>query len=84
MARAKWFVLPHCIPFITKLERQKGNIIFSAELARRYGDQGIVSTALNPGGIKTELARHEGSFTQMIYVCHSYIIPVESKSELYL
>lgn len=27
----------------------KGNIVFSNELARRYGDQGIVSTALNPG-----------------------------------
>ncbi|KAF9234872.1 NAD(P)-binding protein [Melanogaster broomeanus] len=29
--------------------RRSGNIIFSAELKRRYGDQGIVSTSLNPG-----------------------------------
>lgn len=28
---------------------RKGNVIFAAELARRYGDQGIVSTSLNPG-----------------------------------
>ncbi|KAF7367271.1 NAD(P)-binding protein [Mycena sanguinolenta] len=30
-----------------------GNVIFSNELARRYGPQGIVSTALNPGHIRT-------------------------------
>ncbi|KAJ6607901.1 NAD(P)-binding protein [Mycena sp. CBHHK59/15] len=35
-----------------------GNIVFSAELARRYGDQGLVSTSLNPGNLKTELVRH--------------------------
>jgi NAD(P)-dependent dehydrogenase (short-subunit alcohol dehydrogenase family) len=43
-----------------------GNVLFAAEVARRYGDQGIVSTALNPGGIKTELGRYFNSFTQMI------------------
>ncbi|KAG1744602.1 uncharacterized protein EDB91DRAFT_1123331 [Suillus paluster] len=47
-------------------QSKMGNAIFSAELARQYGSQGIISTALNPGGIKTELARHHGSFTQMI------------------
>ncbi|KAF8585072.1 NAD(P)-binding protein [Ramaria rubella] len=35
-----------------------GNVVFSHELARRYGDQGIVSTALNPGIIRSELQRH--------------------------
>lgn len=35
-----------------------GNIVFALELAKRYGDQGIVSTALNPGTIKSELHRH--------------------------
>ncbi|KAG8216441.1 hypothetical protein J3R82DRAFT_6547 [Butyriboletus roseoflavus] len=38
----------------------RGNIVFVAELTRRYGDQGIVSTSLNPGGIETELQRHSG------------------------
>src|SRR6267154_4080296 len=33
-----------------------------------YGDKGIVSTALNPGGIKTELLRHRSSFAQMLMV----------------
>ncbi|KAJ7651646.1 hypothetical protein DFH06DRAFT_1282855 [Mycena polygramma] len=35
------------------------NVTFSNELARRYGDKGIVSTAVNPGNLKdTELSRH--------------------------
>ncbi|KZT40954.1 NAD(P)-binding protein [Sistotremastrum suecicum HHB10207 ss-3] len=34
------------------------NVLVAYELARRYGDMGIVSTALNPGNIKTELQRH--------------------------
>ncbi|OJA21276.1 hypothetical protein AZE42_10592 [Rhizopogon vesiculosus] len=54
-----------CLRRVTSItECEKGNIVFSAELARRYGDQGIVSTALNPGGIKTELARHQSSLSQ--------------------
>ncbi|KAG2137894.1 uncharacterized protein EDB93DRAFT_1339186 [Suillus bovinus] len=47
-------------------ESKMGNVLFAAELARRYGDQGIVSTALNPGGIKTELSRNFDSFSKII------------------
>ncbi|ESK86522.1 NAD(P)-binding protein [Moniliophthora roreri MCA 2997] len=32
-----------------------GNVIFANELARRYGDQGVVSTSLHPGAIDTNL-----------------------------
>jgi len=35
-----------------------GNIVLSKELAKRYADQGIVSTSLNPGNIKTDLQRY--------------------------
>jgi NAD(P)-dependent dehydrogenase (short-subunit alcohol dehydrogenase family) len=35
-----------------------GNVVVALELARRYGDQGIVSTSLNPGNIKTDLQRY--------------------------
>ncbi|TFK24421.1 NAD(P)-binding protein [Coprinopsis marcescibilis] len=35
-----------------------GNVVFSSELARRYGDEGIVSVSLNPGNLKTDLGRH--------------------------
>ncbi|KAF7308854.1 hypothetical protein MKEN_01085300 [Mycena kentingensis (nom. inval.)] len=33
-------------------------VTYSAELARRYGDQGLVVTSLHPGVIKTDLHRH--------------------------
>lgn len=32
-----------------------GNVVFSTELARRYGDEGIVSTSVNPGHIETDI-----------------------------
>ncbi|KAF9234874.1 hypothetical protein BU15DRAFT_78637 [Melanogaster broomeanus] len=47
-------------------QSKAGNIVFSAELKRRYGDQGIVSTSLNPGGVSTELTRHASSFAAAI------------------
>ncbi|KAJ7916734.1 hypothetical protein B0H13DRAFT_2231561 [Mycena leptocephala] len=34
------------------------NALFSAELARRYGDQGIISVAVNPGNLRTDLSKH--------------------------
>jgi len=40
-----------------------GNILFSNELARRYGGEGIVSISLNPG---MNLSRHAGSFVHQI------------------
>jgi hypothetical protein len=39
----------------------KGTIFFSNELARRYGDEGIVSIALHPG---TDISRQAGTFVQ--------------------
>lgn len=47
-------------------QSKTGNVVFAVELARRYGDQGIVSTSLNPGGIKTDLQRHTGDFLKRI------------------
>lgn len=41
-------------------------MIYATELARRYGDQGIVSTSLNPGNISTDLQRHAGVVTRLI------------------
>ncbi|KAJ6619829.1 hypothetical protein B0H10DRAFT_1792593 [Mycena sp. CBHHK59/15] len=35
-----------------------GFVAYSAELARRYGDQGLVIVSLHPGVIKTDLHRH--------------------------
>ncbi|KAL9710111.1 short-chain alcohol dehydrogenase [Leucoagaricus gongylophorus] len=40
------------------MESKLGVILFSNELAKRYGDSGIVSTSLNPGNSKTGLQRY--------------------------
>ncbi|KAJ7581359.1 NAD(P)-binding protein [Mycena floridula] len=42
------------------------NILFSNELARRYSDQGIVSTAVHPGNIRTGLQRDMPSVVRWI------------------
>ncbi|KIJ18178.1 hypothetical protein PAXINDRAFT_9260 [Paxillus involutus ATCC 200175] len=47
-------------------QSKTGNIVFSAELHRRYRDQGIISISLNPGGIKTELQRHRSALAQRL------------------
>ncbi|KDN35292.1 hypothetical protein RSAG8_11727, partial [Rhizoctonia solani AG-8 WAC10335] len=35
-----------------------GNVLFSNEVAKRYAEQGIISSSLNPGNLQTELLRH--------------------------
>ncbi|KAF9479833.1 NAD(P)-binding protein [Pholiota conissans] len=45
---------PYALYFQSKL----GNVLVSNEYARRYGNQGIVSTSLNPGNIQSELVRY--------------------------
>ncbi|CAE6380510.1 unnamed protein product [Rhizoctonia solani] len=35
-----------------------GNVLFSGELSKRYADQGIISSSLNPGNLQTDLVRH--------------------------
>ncbi|KIK68020.1 hypothetical protein GYMLUDRAFT_36831 [Collybiopsis luxurians FD-317 M1] len=35
-----------------------GMVLISSELARKYGDQGVVAISLHPGGVKSELLRH--------------------------
>jgi retinol dehydrogenase-12 len=48
--------------------------VFALELAKRYEDQGIISTALNPGNINSDLPRHVvaqiPSIVKLILVIH--------------
>lgn len=43
-----------------------GNILHAKEFANRYGDDGIISTALNPGNLKSDLQRHLTSWQAWI------------------
>jgi len=46
----------------------QGNVIFSNELARRYGDSGIISISLNPGNLSTDLQRSTPKVAKFIIV----------------
>ncbi|CAA7262941.1 unnamed protein product [Cyclocybe aegerita] len=39
-----------------------GNVLFANEFGRRYADQGIVSTSVNPGNLRSDLQRHLSVF----------------------
>ncbi|CAE7222078.1 unnamed protein product, partial [Rhizoctonia solani] len=39
-------------------QSKMGNVLFSNELAKRYAEQGIISSSLNPGNLQTDLQRH--------------------------
>jgi retinol dehydrogenase 12 len=47
-----------------------GNVVFANEIARRYGDKGVVSTSVHPGVIRTELWQYSSALTTKIMVCH--------------
>lgn len=47
-------------------QSKHGNVVFATELARRYGDQGIVSTSVNPGTLRSDLFRHWSHIMQII------------------
>jgi len=49
-----------------------GNIHVSNEFARLYGNQGIVSTSLNPGNIKTDLQRNINLFQHFMIAAVLY------------
>jgi retinol dehydrogenase-12 len=50
-------------PFALYAQSKIGNVLVSNELARRYGTNGIVSVALNPGNLRTEMWRHRDATT---------------------
>ncbi|KAF8143843.1 hypothetical protein K438DRAFT_1875025, partial [Mycena galopus ATCC 62051] len=60
-----------------------GNVSFSNELFRRYGDQGIVSVALNPGNLKTELQRHLTGIQAFIINSTLYPTPFGALTQLW-
>jgi retinol dehydrogenase 12 len=61
------------------LQSKFGNTVVAQELARRYGDQGIVATSLNPGPIDTDLVRHVHSRLQKVFLVRS-IVKIRSQS----
>ncbi|KAL5520577.1 hypothetical protein ACEPAG_9801 [Sanghuangporus baumii] len=60
-----------------------GNVLFAKELGKRYADQGIVSTSLNPGNIKSELQRHVPSLQKRLLDLMLFPTPMGAITQLY-
>ncbi|KAI0733894.1 hypothetical protein C8Q72DRAFT_500583 [Fomitopsis betulina] len=60
-----------------------GNVVVAREFAKRYADQGIVSTSCNPGNIKTELQRYAPSFLRSIMNLVLYEGPYGALTQLW-
>ncbi|RFU29240.1 hypothetical protein B7463_g7089, partial [Scytalidium lignicola] len=43
-----------------------GNFLHAAEFAKRYKPDGIISVALNPGNLSSEIQRYQGMLTKLI------------------
>ncbi|KAI6026402.1 NAD(P)-binding protein [Pisolithus microcarpus] len=63
------FYLTKLLLLSTANQSKTGNIVFSAELHHWYRDQGLVSTSLHPGIIRSEL---QGGFAQWIFARHTF------------
>ncbi|VDB84627.1 unnamed protein product [Peniophora sp. CBMAI 1063] len=59
-----------------------GNALFMREMAKRYGDK-IVSTAVNPGNLQTELARHMPAWQQVAIKMILYPAPMGAITQLW-
>lgn len=64
-------------------QSKAANIVFSKELHRRYGDQGIVSISVSPGAIATELLRNNASIVQLLSGVVLYHVSYGVLTQLY-
>ncbi|KAJ6482235.1 NAD(P)-binding protein [Mycena vulgaris] len=60
-----------------------GNLVVSNELARRYADRGIVSIAVNPGNIVTDLQRHSAKTEIFLTQWILYHVSLGALTQLY-
>ncbi|KAH9836617.1 NAD-P-binding protein [Rhodofomes roseus] len=60
-----------------------GNVVVAREFAKRYADQGIVSTSCNPGNIKTELQRYAPTVLRKVMNLVLYDAPYGALTQLW-
>ncbi|KAJ3510901.1 hypothetical protein NLJ89_g4415 [Agrocybe chaxingu] len=60
-----------------------GNILVANELTRRYGDQGIVASSVNPGNLRSDLQRHLPRAVQKIMYSFLHPLPMGALTQLY-
>ncbi|KAJ7164197.1 hypothetical protein C8R46DRAFT_1278288 [Mycena filopes] len=64
-------------------ESKLGNIFISNYFAQAYGADVLVSCALHPGGIKTELQRHGAGWLQMVSQIMLFPAPMGALTQLW-
>nr|VWO99675.1 Alpha-crystallin (Acr) (14 kDa antigen) (16 kDa antigen) (HSP 16.3) (Nox16) [Ganoderma boninense] len=64
-------------------QSKHGNVVVARQVAKRYGDQGIISVSLNPGNIRTDLQRYMSSFGKKILNLSLYPAPYGALTQLY-
>lgn len=60
-----------------------GDIVLSTELARRYGEDGIVSTVVNPGNLDSDLTRHMNLISYLILSIILHPVPKGALTQLW-
>jgi len=60
-----------------------GNVVVAREFAKRYADQGIVSTSCNPGNIQTELQRYAPTILRKVMNLALYDAPYGALTQLW-
>ncbi|KAF7374339.1 NAD(P)-binding protein [Mycena sanguinolenta] len=60
-----------------------GNAVFSNELFRRYGDKGVISVALNPGNLHSNLQRHLRGLQAIIVNSMLFPTPLGALTQLW-
>ncbi|GLB38420.1 putative short chain dehydrogenase [Lyophyllum shimeji] len=59
------------------IQSKFANIVVSNEFARRYGDQGLVFTSVNPGNLQTDLNRHVKNIFKRLLLRFLQIYPAK-------
>jgi|SRR5271156_4921510 len=62
---------------------EQGNILLATYIAHHYAEDGVLAFSLNPGGIKSELQRHTGSFFQWLGNYMLFPTPMGAINQLY-
>ncbi|KAH8834838.1 NAD(P)-binding protein [Flagelloscypha sp. PMI_526] len=66
------------------VQSKNGNVVFSNELVRRYGNDNIISHSLHPGSISSDLQRHIAPLTKRIFdYLMLYPTPMGAITQLY-
>ncbi|KAI0708318.1 NAD(P)-binding protein [Earliella scabrosa] len=61
-----------CTPAHLYTQSKLGTLLFALELAEQYGAQGVVSIAVNPGNVHTNLTRHSSGLAATLWDMLSY------------